>query len=169
MTVYHALGDSFELAAGEWLNFLALAIGKGWQPFAPERPAISFDLDVTPANGTDSPASTPYDFPVGQIMSTGDVRSLANALRAAVKTSSATVKDRVAAFCLFCETGGSVLLSAAAPPPSAVSVSPDTKQLLRLFLSLTVDLDPALPQIAPDTGPKTESPETHTIRFQLGR
>jgi len=169
MTVYHALGDSLELTAGEWSNFLALAIGNGWQPATPERPAISFDLDVPPAIGTRAPAHTAYALPAGQIISSGDARSLAHALRDAARTSAASVKDRLAEFCLFFEMGGSVLLSASAPPPSAVYVSPDTTQLLRLFLGLTVDLNSALSRTTPAKGPQTDTPETHTIRYQLGK
>lgn len=171
MTFYHALGDSFELAAGEWLNLLAAAIRNGWQPSASEHPAVHFDIDVPLAVDTPSPGNTAYDLPVGQIMSSMDVRSLAHALREVVTTASATAENRLAEFCLFCETGGSVLLSAAAPPPSVVSVppAPDTAQLLRLFRSLTADLDPSASQIGPDTGLKRENPEAHTIRLRLGK
>jgi hypothetical protein len=130
MTLYHSAGGSFELTAGEWSDFLALARRHGWRPAGSASPAIHFDLDAPPV--TSARWDGRYEHPEGQIVSDRDSRCFADALRKAARTMPTLKRTRIENACAFCETGGFLVSNTPPPETPATQPPPHSAQLLSL-------------------------------------
>lgn len=78
------MGEAVELSACEWIELLAFARQRGWQPAGTAAPPRNVALDVDPAADRLQPWDGGYDQPAGQTVTREDACQLGEFLGAAI-------------------------------------------------------------------------------------